>query len=398
MAMSDMILEQRPADIPVGKNPLHNQPIKPSAPILPAIPDEVTPEWLSSVLGLKVKSVKRTNELPGTATKIFVTAGNDDGEKPLCVKGGFNPAFIQQMPWIVMIYQREVEFFNRIAPKLKDMELPQAYWAGHTPSQGIVVMEDLAARGCQFGNPVETWSVDRVRAGVEQLAALHAKTWGVQPADYPWLTSDYDQALLTLMQTYETVVNGADRPPVHPYLKDQERVTEVLKKHYRSRNPKFQCLLHGDAHLGNTYLDNGAPRFLDWQMIHIGSAFHDVSYFIAGALTIEDRRAHEWEIVDHYLAMLAKYGVKDNLKSTDEDLRNEYRKSFLAGIGWIMCPYEMQPKNCVHSMAVRYATALDDHKTLMLVESLPERPAPRPVAASKPSLFSRLLSLIRSST
>ncbi|KAI1753833.1 kinase-like domain-containing protein [Xylaria castorea] len=395
MVMSDMMVEQRPANIPVGKNPLHNQPIKPSAPILPAIPDEVTPEWLSSVLGVKVKSVKRTNELAGTATKVCVTAGNDDGEKQLCIKGGFNPAFIQQMPWIVMIYQREVEFFNRIAPKLKDMELPQAYWAGHTPSQGIVVMEDLAARGCQFGNPVETWPVSRVRQGVEQLAALHAKTWGVRPADYPWLTSDYDQALLTLMQTYETVVNGADRPPVHPYLKDQERVTDVLKKHYRSRNPKFQCLLHGDAHLGNTYLDKGAPRFLDWQMIHIGSAFHDVSYFIAGALSIADRRAHEWEIVDHYLAMLAKYGVRDNLKSTDEDLRNEYRKSFLAGIGWIMCPYEMQPKSCVHAMAVRYATALDDHKTLMLVESLPERPT-RPTTTTKaPSLFSRLLSLIR---
>ncbi|KAI8949503.1 kinase-like domain-containing protein [Xylaria longipes] len=397
MAMSDMIVEQRPANIPVGTPPHNKQPVKPaSAPQLPAVPDEVTPEWLYSILGVKVNSLKKTNELPGTATKLFFTAKNDDEERPLCIKGGFNPAFIQQMPWIVMIYQREVEFFNRIAPKLRDMDLPQAYWAGHSPSQGIVVMEDLAARGCQFGNPVETWPVDRVRAGIEQLAALHAKTWGVRPADYPWLTSDYDHALLTLMQTYETVVNGPDRPPVRPYLRDQERVTNVLKKHYRSRNPKFQCLLHGDAHLGNTYLEDGAPRFLDWQMIHIGSAFHDVSYFIAGALTIEDRRAHEWEIVAHYLATLKKFGVRENLKVTDEDLRNEYRKSFLAGIGWIMCPYEMQPKDCVHAMAVRYATALDDHKVLMLVESLPELRIPPP-AATRPSLFSRLLSLIRAS-
>ncbi|KAI8624043.1 kinase-like domain-containing protein [Xylariaceae sp. FL1651] len=356
----------------LGAGPGHSLELTPQS-LLPSLPIDITPEWLSSILGIKVKSLERTSELPGTATKLYVTAKSDHGEKRLCLKGGFNPAFIQQMPWIVMIYQREVEFFNRIAPELKHMALPKSWWAGHTPTQGIVVMDDLAAQGCEFGNPVETWPVDRVRKGVEQLAALHAKTWGVRPADYPWLTSDYDQAILTLMQTFDAVVNSPGRPTVHPYLKNQDRVTAVLKKHYRTRNPKFQCLLHGDAHLGNTYLDDGAPRFLDWQMIHIGSAFHDVAYYVGGALTVEDRRAHEWEIVDHYLETLNRLGVPGTLRSTDEDLRIEYRKSFLAGIGWIMCPYEMQPKECVHAMAVRYATALDDHKTLELVESLPER-------------------------
>jgi hypothetical protein len=340
---------------------------------LPTVVEEITPEWLSSVLGVEIKSLERTRELPGTATKLYVTAVSEArGEMKLCFKGGFNPDFIKQMPWIVMIYQREVEFFNRIAPQLTNMQLPKSWWAGHSEAQGIVVMDDLESRGCQFGNPVETWPVARVRQGVEQLAALHAKTWGVRPADYPWLTSDYDQAILTMMQTFDTVVHGPDRPAVHEYLLDQERVTAALKKHYASRNPKFQCLLHGDAHVGNTYLDDGAPRFLDWQMIHIGSAFHDVSYFIAGALTIEDRRAHEWEILDHYLATLVSLGVKTNLRISDEELRREYRKSFLAGIGWIMCPYEMQPRDCVHAMAVRYAAALDDHKVLELLESLPE--------------------------
>lgn len=370
--MADTIVDQRPF---VGKSSLNklDSALGPLGPHqLPTVPYEVTAAWLSSVLGVKVKSIQRTGELPGTATKIYVTAKNDDGEKRLCLKGGFDPAFIRQMPWIVMIYQREVEFFNRIAPMLKDnMSLPQAWWAGHNPTQGIVVMEDLAARGCEFGNPVKTWPVDCVRTGIEQLAALHAKTWGVRPADYPWLTSDYDQALLTMMGTYDAVVNGPDRPSIPRYQRDQERVTAVLKKHYGSRNTRFQCLLHGDAHLGNTYLDNGAPRFLDWQMIHIGSAFHDVSYFIAGALTVEDRRAHEWGILDHYLAKLKEYGVRENLKSTDWDVRVEYRKSFLAGVGWLMCPYQMQPKDCVHAMAARYSAALNDHNVFELVESLP---------------------------
>ncbi|KAF2636156.1 aminoglycoside phosphotransferase [Massarina eburnea CBS 473.64] len=359
----------------LAKLAIHPGNVPPSE--LPAIPEEVTAEWLAKVLERKVKSVKLERTIPGTASKVFVdvTYEDDDPTSKLptrfCVKGGFDPNFIKAMSWIVMIYQRECDFYNHVAPKLNNMELPTSWWAGHNAKQGIVVLDDLAALGSNFGNPVETWSVSRVLAGVEQLAALHSKTWHVQAVDYPWLTSDYDQAILTLMNTYDAVVKGPDRPKIHEYLKDQERVTAVLKKHYTLRNPRFQCLLHGDAHTGNTYLVNGAPRFLDWQMIHIGSAFHDLSYFIGAALTVEDRRAREWDIVDHYLRTLEKFGVEP-LSTSDEEVANEYKKSFLAGIGWIMCPYEMQVKECVHPMALRYSAALDDHKVLELVEGLPE--------------------------
>ncbi|KAF2688337.1 aminoglycoside phosphotransferase [Lentithecium fluviatile CBS 122367] len=349
----------------------------PPPPELPVLPEDVTTEWLSKVLESKVKSVVLGRTISGTATKVFVTVTYEDDSSPnnpptqLCIKGGFDPNFIQMMPWIVMIYQRECDFYNHVALKLDNMELPRSWWAGHNATQGIVAMDDLAAQGCDFGNPAEAWTVSRVLAGVEQLAALHAKTWHLQASDYPWLTSDYDQAILTLMNTYDAVVKGPDRPKIPEYLKDQERVTAVLKKHYALRNPRFRCLLHGDSHTGNTYLVNGAPRFLDWQMIHIGSAFHDLSYFIGAALTVEDRRAREWDIVNHYLRTLEKFGV-DPLFTSDEELANEYKKSFLAGVGWIMCPYEMQAKECVHPMALRYAAALDDHKVLELVEGLPD--------------------------
>ncbi|KAL1598756.1 hypothetical protein SLS60_007897 [Paraconiothyrium brasiliense] len=349
----------------------------PPQPELPVLPADVSAEWISQVLGRKVKTVALDRIIPGTATKVFVTITYEDDSNPkalptrLCIKGGFDPKLVKMMPWIVMIYQRECDFYNHVAPKLDNMALPKCWWAGHNSTQGIVAMDDLATQGCIYGNPAEAWPVSRVIAGVEQLAALHAKTWHVQALDYPWLTSDYDLAILTMMNTYNKVVNGPNRPKIHGYLKDQGRVTGVLKKHYASRNSRFRCLLHGDSHTGNTFLLSDAPRFLDWQMIHIGSAFHDLSYFVGSALTIEDRRAKEWAIVDHYLRTLEKFGVEP-LSVSDEEVAIEYKKSFLAGIGWIMCPYEMQVKECVHPMALRYAAALDDHKVLELVEALPE--------------------------
>jgi len=344
-----------------------------SSPVLPTVPKDISSEWLSKILARKVRSVAVRKINPGTATKVFITvAYEEEGAVTpvdLCVKGGFDPEMIKTMPWITMIYQRECDFFNHVASKLDHIDLPQSLWAGHNSTQGIVIMEDLAAQGCDFGNPAETWSFSRVLAGVEQLAALHVKTWHVQATDYPWLTSDYDQAILSLMDMYESVVKRADRPEIPDYLKDQGRVTAALKKHYALRNPRFRCLLHGDSHTGNTYFVNGAPRFLDWQMIHIGSAFHDLSYFIGAALTVEDRRAREWDIVEHYLRTLERFGIEP-LSLSDEEVAIEYKKSFLAGIGWIMCPYEMQPKEYVHPMVLRYAAALDDHKVLELVEGL----------------------------
>ncbi|KAH8891720.1 hypothetical protein GQ53DRAFT_648519 [Thozetella sp. PMI_491] len=345
----------------------------PNSRTLPAIPGDISAIWLSDVLGHTVTAVKLDRVVPGTATKVFVTVKFEDDHVSLprnfCVKGGFDPAIIKALPFVVMIYQREVDFYNKVAPLLEHMELPKAWWAGHSTRQGIIILDDLEAAGYAFGSPSKPWNVPSVLTGIEQLAALHSKTWGVTNTDYPWLTSDYDQALLHLMQTYEQVVRSPGRPTIPEYMKDQDRMTAVLKKHYGSRNPKFFCLLHGDSHVSNTYLVDGAARFLDWQMIHIGSAFHDVAYFIGGALDIKTRRAREFEILNHYLQTLEKFGGP-TLSIDDKEVLNEYKKSLLAGVGPIMCPYEMQPKEWVFPMAERYAAALDDHQVLELVESL----------------------------
>ena len=54
-----------------------------------------------------------------------------------------------------------------------------------------------------------------------------------------------------------------------------------------------QTVMHGDPHVGNTFYErDGRPGFLDWQTTMIGPSTHDVVYFIVGAMTVEDRRAH----------------------------------------------------------------------------------------------------------
>jgi aminoglycoside phosphotransferase (APT) family kinase protein len=64
-------------------------------------------------------------------------------------------------------------------------------------------------------------------------------------------------------------------------------------------------LLHGDAHIGNTYvLPNGDVGFLDWQVVRRGEWSQDAGYFLISALTEQDRRAHERYLLEEYRCRL----------------------------------------------------------------------------------------------
>jgi aminoglycoside phosphotransferase (APT) family kinase protein len=142
-----------------------------------------------------------------------------------------------------------------------------------------------------------------------------------------------------------------------------------FKKMWQTTNPKHICAIHGDSHLGNTFITpSGEPGFIDWQGLSIGSAFHDVAYFVSGSLSISDRREHEGDLVNHYLTSLRALGGPQ-IETTEAWY--EYRKHTLQGFAWAIAAPQMQPKDVVFAMAERHATAIADHGSLGLLESLP---------------------------
>jgi len=352
---------------------------------LPRVPEDVTAEWLCPKIGLKKATIANKGLVAGTATLVLMTVtpeenegdGDDDSadsadKKPLdlCVKGGFNPTMLSQFPFVLSLYSREVDFYNNVAPKVPHLNLPRKLWAHKNTENAVVVMEDIAAtNGFVFADPVDTWPVDRVKLVVEQFAALHAATWGTQAADAPWLDKHYEASVLGLCAMWDAIVLADDRPPVPEYMKDQRRMTAAIEKWFATRNPKFQCILHGDAHLGNTAWSDKtkAPIVVDWQIIHLGSNFTDIAYFVMTALTVEDRREHEMAILDHYLEKLHEFGGP-KLSREDPEVMEEYRKSLMAGYSWVLCPYTMQKKERVWAIVSRLVPAMEDHDPVSLLE------------------------------
>jgi hypothetical protein len=67
---------------------------------------------------------------------------------------------------------------------------------------------------------------------------------------------------------------------------------------------------------------------LDWQTPGIGHGVSDVSYFLGGSLLVDDRRAHERELLARYRTKLAAHGVE----LSEDDAWIAYRRTAFAGL------------------------------------------------------------------
>ncbi|KAL2755067.1 hypothetical protein ACRALDRAFT_1082627 [Sodiomyces alcalophilus JCM 7366] len=351
---------------------------------LPLVPEDITHDWLSKALGVSVEEIKQATVVHGTSTKIFLDITYADGEQTeiptrLCVKGGFNPAIREAFPEMWGTYRRETEFYHHIAPQT-DMLLPRTWYCGTDAvnGQGLFIMSDVASEAA-FGNPLEPWTPDRVAGALRQLASLHGKTWNRKEAEYPWLYGKDGTKLANPMRTIirallrpePWAVRFAEecRPPVAPELQDRERMERAyeLLWAYTDANTSFHAIIHGDNHVGNTLIArDGTPGFIDWQCLQYGSAIHDLTYFLTGALTVEDRRKHEGTLIDGYLGALHAEGGP---KLSKDDIWDEYRRNSLHGFLWAMTPLKMQPEDIVFAITERYSAAIVDHKSLELLEA-----------------------------
>ena len=70
-------------------------------------------------------------------------------------------------------------------------------------------------------------------------------------------------------------------------------------------------LIHGDAHIGNLFVDVGNDRtgFLDWAVVCRAPGIRDVAYAMCNSVQTTVRVAIEHEIVAHYCDRLAALGV-----------------------------------------------------------------------------------------
>jgi aminoglycoside phosphotransferase (APT) family kinase protein len=165
---------------------------------------------------------------------------------------------------------------------------------------------------------------------------------------------------------------GDSVPAEIPAMTGTELFVDVWARYIGTLTEAPQTLLHGDPHIGNTYvLPDDTVGFLDWQMARRGNFSLDLGYFLQGALTIEDRRKGERDLVEEYRNALT---LPADEKPSADEVWLRYRASVAHGLAiWIATLSggdAWQGAEICLALAQRYAEAFVDLDTRAALDAI----------------------------
>jgi aminoglycoside phosphotransferase (APT) family kinase protein len=241
--------------------------------------------------------------------------------------------------------------------------MPRVHYAAIDGDAAIIVMEDVVAAGGEFMSPHHPLSVETARSTLSQLASLHGSTWGLTSvADLGWLAHGLGSfSTRYRATTLQRLLDDGRAEGFAPELRVGANLLAALQ---REAAHAQTCVLHGDTHTGNVYLD--ARRrgcWYDFDVFNTGHWAQDVAYHLSTVLSIEDRRAHEQDLLRHYLAELKAQGAPAPAFGEAWDL---YRRSFSYGyLLWVITMIRGRDEVLAHMP--RIAAAMTDHQTYRLL-------------------------------
>jgi hypothetical protein len=355
---------------------------------VPRSVDDVTPQWLTSILcakhpGASVLDVRVYGGSDGSTSRraleiTYNEAGNEAG-LPTRLFGKATPKLTSRLicgPGGALA--NEVGFYKTVRPQL-EIEAPVAYHAEFDPAsfRSIILFKDMSTEGTTFTNPLVY--IDRAKAEdmIGIMAAYHGRFWGDPRLDtWNWLqTSEGFQIAVNEMIAFEkrsyVGMDRAQRVIPQSIMRTRDTIwNQGLMKSLALNVRKPYTYLHSDVHIGNWYLtSNGKMGLCDWQCTVKGQWAGDVCYGISSALTIEDRRAWERDLVKLYLERLREAGVREPPAFDRAWL--EYRQqlfhpffNWVYTIGQGVLQPAMQPDEFSILNIQRFAAAIEDLDSL----------------------------------
>lgn len=295
---------------------------------IPADASEIDAAWLTSALragGLETAAVVVDAQpepvaeavgLMGEITRFHLTWDVTDGGLPASVITKLPSALPEnrELALTMGYYECEHRFYDEVAGSCS-LRTPRCWYSAADGGNGryALVIEDLG--GLRRIDQLDGADPDAAAAVVDALAALHAQWWASpRLADHPWLPDGLGDDV----RVYGDLSRGswpAFAEATQAVLTDEDRgVAERFLERYdvmidRSLDAPH-TLVHRDFRVDNMHFDDRSPVVFDWGGVAHGGGLYDYAYFVAGSVPIEDRRAHDDELLARYRAGLAAGGVE----------------------------------------------------------------------------------------
>lgn len=295
---------------------------------VPGSPHAITPEWLTAALCAKVPGAVVTKvevQLSSAGTherhRLLVTY-NEKGRQaglPASIFTKSMPSIVTRMVAGFNGHARvEGRFYSDVRPQL-DIEAPLCYYSTYDKDTftGIHLLEDLVATKsatfCDYRTNVTRGMAEDM---VDLLATLHGRFYGKLEnnaafswlADYPrWFTIGA-QKMRTEHYTQKALDAAASIIPAS-LLARRKEIWPATMRALAIHRTEPHVFLHSDVHIGNWYQTGaGLMGLCDWQCPSRGHWARDFAYAVSAALTPDDRRSWERELLRRYLDRFADQG------------------------------------------------------------------------------------------
>jgi Phosphotransferase enzyme family len=296
--------------------------------VIPLEVADVTTAWLGEAMGREVSSVEVLDRHSGTTGRVRVAIhyADDPGPSTAFVKlAPFDPSqreFVDR----VGLGVAEARFYRDLASEVP-VRVPAVYLSQFTDDgRYAMVLEDLDASGCRFPRPRDDDIGETARRIVVELARLHAHFWADPrlDTDLAWVTEGArvqfgrrSSYIPLAVERFGDEMGPAFRRLADLYVNRPQEVAAVLA----SGTP---TIVHGDAHLGNLFVDegaNGRPGFFDWAMVWRASGLRDVAYVLGNSIPTDVRRDGERAWLHQYVEALRATGVDIDIADAWEQYR-----------------------------------------------------------------------------
>lgn len=306
---------------------------------IPASIDDVTPAWLSEVMGCSITDATPTQIGVGigVSSALYRVRLTGDGES----EGDCPDSVVVKLPaldeaavftsTVLRMYIREVGFFEQLADQ-SPIRVPKFHHGAvdEETSRFVVVMEDLG--GLRIVDQVEGMAIEDAERAVDELAAWHANWWNKADtlAEQGMVVSLADPiypAILPMVfgEGWAKVTEAMDVQP--SILGVGPRFGEAIAGLLQDLNAAPRTMTHGDYRADNMlFADDGSLALLDFQLIGSGSGAYDLAYFVTQSLDPEVASANEKALFDRWTAGLRARGIPEGDLGGMWDL---YRKAAL---------------------------------------------------------------------
>jgi hypothetical protein len=272
-------------------------------------------------------------------------------------------------------------FYSRFRNEL-DITAPRGYYGAYDERswRSIAIMEDISStQGAQFLSPLQPPDRNGMENLLADLATMHGRLWARTELATCGLRDSFN-----LISWSDSLVNlrrrshvGVERAAAVVPREIADRTDDIYDANFRTLEldrAMPSTLLHGDGHAAQRFRTaEGREGLSDWQVVHRGHWAWDVAYTMNSALTVQDRRAWDRELVAYYLDRLASEGGP---ALAFDDAWNEYRRHcFYPYIAWIFtigrAAYHPNWQPDEYSMAIieRTGQAIVDHDSLAVLDS-----------------------------